>query len=243
MRAILTYHSLDDSGSAISQPPEAFARQMAWLAAQQVAVVSLDALLALPASARACAITFDDGLQTVADLAAPILAERGWTATMFVPTAHVGGDNRWNAAGRHPVPTLPVMDWNALGRLAEAGWTIGAHSRTHPSLPTLADAALDEELAGAQADIVAHLGRTPHWLAYPFGDHDARVATRAAQWYRGACTTELRALADDDAPLALPRLDAWYLEPAMRRWAWGSRGWRGYVALRCGLRHVRAMIG
>lgn len=242
MRAVLTYHSLDDSGSAISQTPEAFARQMAWLAAQQVAVVSLDALLAMPVLARACAITFDDGLQNVADHAAPILAARGWSATMFVPTARVGGDNRWSAAGRHPIPVLRVMDWDALGRLADAGWTIGAHTRTHPSLPTLDDAALDDELGGAHDDIRAGLGLTPHWLAYPFGDHDARVVARAARWYHGACTTELRALGAAEAPLAVPRLDAWYLETAMR-WDWGSSRWRGYFALRRVLRQTRAAVG
>jgi peptidoglycan/xylan/chitin deacetylase (PgdA/CDA1 family) len=243
MRAVLTYHSLDRSGSAISQTPEAFARQMAWLAAQQVAVVSLDTLLAMPSSARACAITFDDGLQNVADHAAPILAAHGWTATMFVPTARVGGDNRWSAEGRHPVPTLPVMGWDALGRLAEAGWVIAAHTRNHPSLPTLEDAALDDELEGAHADIVAALGVAPRWLAYPFGDHDARVVARAARWYAGACTTELRHLAPGDPPLMVPRLDAWYLASAMQWWAWGSSAWRSYFAARRAMRRVRAALG
>ena len=242
MRAILTYHSLDRSGSAISVTPESFARQMHWLASQQVAVVSLDALLALPPSVPACAITFDDALQNVHDLALPVLAARGWSATMFVPTAYVGGVNRWNITGRHPIPPLPVMDWDALGRLVDAGWHIGAHTRTHPSLPSLDDAALDEELEGSQADIVARLGLTPQWLAYPFGDLSARVVARAARWYAGACTTELRALAVDDAPLAVPRLDAWYLETAMRHWAWGSPAWRGYFATRRGLRRVRAVF-
>jgi peptidoglycan/xylan/chitin deacetylase (PgdA/CDA1 family) len=243
MRAILTYHSLDRSGSAISVAPESFARQMHWLASQSVAVVSLDELLALPPSVRACAITFDDALQNVADHALPIFAAYGWTATVFVPTARVGRDNLWKAQGRHPVPALPLMPWDTLGRLAESGWSIESHTRSHPSLPSLSDTCLDDELGGAQADIIAELGITPRWLAYPFGDYDARVSARCAKWYTGACTTVLRPLAPADAPFALPRLDAWYLGLAMRHWNWGSPAWRGYFAVRRLMRRVREVLG
>jgi hypothetical protein len=73
--------------------------------------------------------------------------------------------------------------------------------------------------------------------------NEARVAARAARWYAGACTTELRALAVNDPPLCVPRLDAWYLGTAMRRWAWGSPAWRGYFAVRRAIRRVRAVLG
>jgi len=72
--------------------------------------------------------------------------------------------------------------------------------------------------------------------------NEARVAARAARWYAGACTTELRALAVNDPPLCVPRLDAWYLGTAMRRWAWGSPAWRGYFAVRRAIRRVRAVL-
>ena len=38
MRAVLTYHSIDDSGSPISVRRDAFQRHVKWLASGQVAV-------------------------------------------------------------------------------------------------------------------------------------------------------------------------------------------------------------
>ena len=242
MRAILTYHSIDPSGSAVSVSPEAFSCQMAWLVRDQVQVVTLDTLLTLPHEAHAVAITFDDALANITTEAAPTLAERGWPATVFVPTRQVGRDNQWQAQGQHRVPVLPLLDWAALGRLSEAGWTVGAHTRHHARLPACTDAALAAELGGAVADITTHLGSVPHWLAYPFGDVDRRVRDAAAQWFAGACTTVLRPLGGGDDPLALPRLDAYYLTPRVCDWPWGGERLRGYLGVRRVLRDARAWV-
>lgn len=45
---------------------------------------------------RSVAITFDDGYANNLDVAAPILAERGLTATFFVATGHRDGSAMWN---------------------------------------------------------------------------------------------------------------------------------------------------
>ena len=66
--AILTYHSLDDSGSVISTPPSRFQRQMEFLAASGIPVAPLDQVLACPGSV---AITFDDGFRNLLDHAVP----------------------------------------------------------------------------------------------------------------------------------------------------------------------------
>lgn len=240
MRAILTYHSIDDSGSAISVAPEVFERQMAWLERNAVRVVTLDDLLGLPPAADAVAITFDDALANITTAALPRLAARGWTATVFVPTGHAGGDNQWAAQGLHRVPTLPVLDWEALGNLMAAGWTVGAHTRHHARLPDCSEAELTDELGGAVEDITTRLGLAPRWLAYPFGDVDARVRRRAGEWFRGACTTDLRPLDAAEDLLALPRLDAYYLSPAVCRWRWGGGVMRTYLSGRRLLRDARA---
>ena len=54
MRAILTWHSLDRSGSPISVPPEEFRRQVEWLTASGVRAVTVGKLLEL-AKARGTA--------------------------------------------------------------------------------------------------------------------------------------------------------------------------------------------
>src|ERR1051325_9148548 len=70
-----------------------------------------------PLPPRPVCITFDDGYGSVAEHAAPVLNSLGWPATVFVPTAHVGGTNIWDRdTGR---PLQPILGWDALGRLQD----------------------------------------------------------------------------------------------------------------------------
>lgn len=242
MRAILTYHSLDDSGSPISVAPEVFRRQVAWLGSGRVRVVPLAELVALPPASDAVAITFDDAFQNFVEVAAPLLTERRLPVTLFVVPGHVGKDNAWGGVRHARIPTLPLADWGALGRLAEAGVTLGAHTRTHPHLTRLPDAALTEELGGAQASIRRETGQAAAEVAYPYGDGDARVFAAAAAWYRLGVTTELRGLAAAEQPLALPRLDMFYLRRPGQLEAWGSARFAGRLWLRAQARKVRSTL-
>jgi len=78
-----------------------------------------------------------------------------------------------------PPPTDLLMTWAQIAALARAGHEIGSHTRTHPILTQLDDAALRLELAGSRAELEAQLGVPPRSVAYPNGDADERV-TRAA---------------------------------------------------------------
>jgi len=239
MRAILTYHSLDDSGSPISVSPGRFRRQMGWLESEGVRVVPLDELRDLPDSLPAVALTFDDGIDNLLTEGLPILEDLGWLATVFVVTRKVGGNNSWRGGSRSGVPTLPLLDWDSLGSLGARGWGIGSHSRHHPRLTRVNDAELEAELEGAAEDITAALGVRPRWFAYPYGSVDSRVIARASRIYEGACTTDLRPLGPGDHPMRLPRLDATYLSGPVRRRGWGP-GLRRYLGYR---RFLRAMRG
>ena len=61
MRAILTYHSVDSSGSPISVDRDAFRNQLDTLAQAGVNIVALDELLLAPERSDAASLTFDDG--------------------------------------------------------------------------------------------------------------------------------------------------------------------------------------
>lgn len=239
MRAILTYHSIDPSGSPISVSPAAFRRHVAWLDQGPVRVVSLNELVALPDSAHAVALTFDDGLASLATDAAPVLADHGLPATVFVVTQRVGGDNRWRAAPPGAVPRFPLLDWGGLGRLVERGMTMGSHTRSHPRLTRCGDAELADELAGAAEDIRRELGLRAGVLAYPYGDVDRRVVAAARPVYDLACTTALRCLRGSDPPLGLPRLDAYYLRDGDRLTHWGTARFRRYLGARRAARALR----
>jgi peptidoglycan/xylan/chitin deacetylase (PgdA/CDA1 family) len=242
MRAVLTYHSIDDSRSAISVSPEAFERHVRWLSSGRVRVVPLEDLAAQPRSVDAVAITFDDAFVNFERLAAPRLLAHGLPATVFVVTERAGGTNDWTGRPAPGIPTLPLLGWPALERLAAAGITLGAHSRTHPDLTQLAPAAADEEILGSAATLRSRTGIQPRAFAYPYGRVNAGVATRVSSSFTWGCTTELRALGDDEDPALLPRLDMYYFQRPGQLEAWDTAAFRARVEIRRGLRRLRSAL-
>ena len=240
MRAILTWHSLDRSGSPISVPPEEFRRQVEWLAASGVRAVTVGKLLELPDEEDAAALTFDDGFANFGEAAAPVLSEYGIPATIFVVTDHVGRDNRWGGQDSPGIPSLPLLGWDALARLRESGVALAAHTRTHSRLPGLDPDRLETEIGGAAHDMEHHLGSRPEGFAYPYGELDPASARVVERTYAWACTTELRQLEEPVRPHQLPRLDAWYLREPARRAGWGSRSFRTWLWCRRQGRRARA---
>jgi peptidoglycan/xylan/chitin deacetylase (PgdA/CDA1 family) len=175
-----------------------------------------------PPSAKTVAITFDDGFGSVYDLARPILRRLGLVGTVFVPTdfpedpaspLRWPGIDHW-VGGRHHDELRP-MSWDQLAELADEGWEIGSHTKSHPHLPTLDDSALDTELAESREILEDRLGRPCETLAYPYGDHDARVieaAERAGYVAAGTLPGRLR----EGGPLSWPRVGVNQLDDIRR---------------------------
>ena len=178
MRAILTYHSIDESGSPISIARDEFDRHVAWLASGQVKVVPLDRLASDPGP-DLVAITFDDGFKNFALSAAPRLAERGLPVTLFIVSDRAGLTNAWGDRPAPGIPNLELLTWDQIRQLAESGVAIGSHTRRHPRLTRLGPEQLDDELAGSADRIERELGSRPRWFAYPYGDVDPEVSRRA----------------------------------------------------------------
>ncbi|MGH7665493.1 MAG: polysaccharide deacetylase family protein [Gemmatimonadaceae bacterium] len=243
MRAILTYHSLDDSGSPISLHPATFAEHVQWLASPRIRVVGLLELLAADPDVDAIAITFDDGFRNFETHAAPLLRDAGLPATLFVVSNRVGDTNAWSESGDRGIPVLPLLGWGRLRRLTAAGVTIGAHGRTHRVLPGLDAATLEDEVVACADRIADELGEKPTSFAYPYGGVDEAVTAAVAKaGYGAACTTELRALARNEDPHLLPRLDAFYLRRPGQLERWGSRAFRGRLWIRARARGIRRHV-
>ena len=242
MKATLTYHSLDDSGSAISVTPQAFTRHLAWLTSGRVRVLTLDQLAAHPDnSSDAVAVTFDDGFLNIREGVERLL-ENGVPAAIFVVSGYVGGTNTWGGRPQGGIPTLPLLDWTDLERLAARGAALETHTRRHAVLTGLSDTALDDELHGCQEDLHARLGSRSAHLAYPYGEVDDAVARRAAAYFRFAHTTEFRFMTSTDTALRLPRLDMYYFQAPGSLEAWGTRAFArrvGWCAVR---RKIRARL-
>lgn len=239
MRAILTYHSIDASGSPISISKDAFASHVDWLASGRVRVTTIDDLLQLSDDVDAVALTFDDGFRNFAEHAYPLLAEHGLPSTVFAVTDHVGGTNAWGGSPDPGVPLLPLLSWDELARLQEAGVMLGAHTRRHRHLSALGDDELTDEIAGAAEIMRRNTGRRPRGFAYPYGSLSASAAAVVGGCYAWGCTTELRVLRGDVSRARVPRLDMYYFRNARRLERWGTARFTCYVQLRAQARRVR----
>jgi peptidoglycan/xylan/chitin deacetylase (PgdA/CDA1 family) len=204
--------------------------------------VSLPELARIPDAVDAVALTFDDAIATVAEQGVPLLRAHGFTATVFVVSGRVGRDNHWGDRIPADVPSLSLMSWDDLGRLAEAGFAIAAHTRQHPRLTRCTEAELEDELGGCAEDLARELGRRPDSFAYPYGDLDGRVVAAAGRHFAQACTTEFRVLEAGDSVARWPRLDAHYFRRGSRLTQWGTTSFRRYVAWRRTLRVVRRAV-
>lgn len=237
---ILTYHSLDDSGSVISMPPERFRRQMEFLASGPIPVAPLHEALSRP---NCVAITFDDGYRNLLEHAVPLLDRLRLPATIFVVSGHCGGRNNWPGQSA-AAASLPIMNWRELASLPP--WlSVGAHTVTHPDLTALPEAECERELRDCQDQIQQQLGKPARWLAYPYGSCSKSVMAAAGRRFDLAVGTELRFVSPQSCALDLPRIDAYYLRGrfSLERLFGPSGGL--YIDVRRALRKVRqlAIVG
>jgi len=242
MRAILTYHSIDETGSPISVSPDAFRAHHRWLTGGSIQTRSLADLATRPDDGHhAVAITFDDG---AANIREPIelLLDAGITPTVFVVTNHVGRTNAWGGRDQPAIPRLQLLTWDELGDLSRRGVAIEAHSRTHPSLTALSSTQLDDELGGCSDDLRKHLGVRATAVAYPYGHLNPAVVTCAATWFSHGVTTEMAALSASSQPMLLPRLDMYYYRADRAIESWGKAGFTARLGLIAWRRRLKASL-
>jgi peptidoglycan/xylan/chitin deacetylase (PgdA/CDA1 family) len=213
---VLCYHAVSERWPAdLSITPANLTAQLDLLASRGYRGVTFTEAVTGAPQGKAVAVTFDDAYRSVLDLGEPILARLGWPGTVFAPTDYAGterpmswpGIDHW-AGGEFERELVP-MSWEELGGLAARGWEIGSHTCSHPHLTELDDAALDDELRRSKAVCEAKLRRSCDSIAYPYGDHDLRVAEATGRaGYRTAGTLPSRMDARD--PLRWPRVGIYY---------------------------------
>ena len=242
MRAILMFHGVDDSGSVLSLAAEELRSLVNSIRASGHQIVSLPTLLHSPSARRQVALTFDDGVQSVATAAAPVLRELEAPATLFVTTGWLGRDNGWPSQAAD-APRLPMLSWSQVEDLHRQGWQIECHTVNHPDLRECAPAELEAELSRPIEEIERRLGRRPRYFAYPYGYLDPRVVDAAREHYEGAVTTSMATLGPGDDPLRRPRLDTFYLRSPRIHRRFGGRRYRAIVETRAALRRLKRHPG
>jgi len=214
VKAIVTFHSIDDSGSILSYPVHLFRELLYQLKKKQIPILDLGTLLK-PNTESGVVLTFDDGMHSVYANALPILKEYQATAHVFVTTSAIGSDQLWPRS-ESDIPGFEMMSWEELVCLRDAGISIGAHTVDHPDMRKLTAEQVVEQCVEADSIIEQKLGSPCDFFAYPFGYHNSLVRNYIRGRYKAAVTTELSYLRVDEDHAALPRLDSYYLQSISR---------------------------
>lgn len=243
---VLTYHSIDDSGSMVSVSPREFAWQMSYLKEKGFRSVSfrdyinaLDGKTVLPA--KAVVITFDDGFRNVHDVALPIMLRSGFTGTVFVPTAFIGKIPGWEM--EEGLPRLPLMDWGELKALSRSGFEIQSHTHNHCRLSHLEASRIRTEIAESREAIECELGNRVDMLGYPYGENgDAAVSELKRAGFIGAATIEFGLNSPGADLFRLRRVGSAHFSErlAFRTCVWGMYG--GLLAMRRTYKRLRAAL-
>ncbi len=193
---------------------EGFRRHLALLARRGYRGIALRDLLDDPAGdgRPRAVLTFDDGFDGVRTRALPLLADLGFSATVFAVAGKAGGTNDWDGE----VPGDRLLDEAGLRELAAAGVEIGSHGLLHRALPELPADELRRETAESRSRLEDALGSRVTTFCYPYGAFDDRSvdAVRDAG-YRAATVIRSGIPADLSDPYRLRRVPVRGTDPLL----------------------------
>lgn len=249
---ILMYHSIADEDESGVHAYYRTATAVSVFASQMGSLQEAGFCAISPAEAIRCfgqpesvkknvVITFDDGFRNFYTDAFPVLNRYGFTATMYLPTAHIG-QTRLSFKGKD------CLTWDEVRELQRHGISFGSHTVTHPQLHNCDADSIKKEVFESKEVIEQELGCAVESFAYPyaFPETDVRFKARLREELRqagyenGVCTTvgrpgpasdpfflkRLPVNSDDDAPLFRAKLAGsydWlakpqYLVKAAKQW-------------------------
>ncbi len=233
---IVTYHAIEPGPLPLCMHPDLFRVHLDVLTSSGVRTVTVSELVSELISPtgdeRLVALTFDDGFASVAQCAAPLLLERGLTATVFCVAGHVGGLNNWDSGPAGGFAS-PLASPEQVRGLADAGFEIGSHGFAHLPAAEVSGTELEQELLGSREALERLTGRSVGSYAYPYGSLPSREGRKLVeQTYAAACTTRVSLVGQRPDVHALPRVDAYYVRrpELMARALAGSLG--PYLAAR-----------
>ena len=245
---ILTYHSIDRSQSVISASPKTFDSHVCYMIEHGYKNYRLLEIVeclitgnVLPN--RAFVITFDDGYKNNLDEALPVLTKYRCTATIFITTAYVGKANAWPDQ-HQSIPKLPMMTWEEIRTIRNAGIDIGAHSVNHPYLPHLqTEPDIRNEIVDSQKQLADQLGENIPLFSYPYGQYDARSRSIVTEFFDGAISNWPDLVTAQSDRFALERLNTTSgLFKRLPLSFLAKNSFQGYVQAKRWLRFVRSLV-
>jgi peptidoglycan/xylan/chitin deacetylase (PgdA/CDA1 family) len=141
---------------------------------------------------RQILLTFDDGHESDL-LAAAALAARGFTATFFIPWAHLGRQH--------------FLDQRSVKQLSRDGFRIGSHGLTHCRLDAVSADRLRQELTESKVRLEDLVELPVTDLAIPFGSYNQHVIDAAlSAGYATIMTSDIKRAALGSRSRVFPRL-------------------------------------
>ena len=173
---VLMYHALYENARGLDAiAPEDrpyavstadFARQLDMLRDAAIPVIDPARLETGKTGGAGVILTFDDGHASNAELALPLLAERGLAAAFFVTTGFIG---------QRP----GYCSWEQLRTLSRAGILIGGHGHTHRFLSDLAPSEQDFEFSTSRKLLEENLKQPVKQMSFPGGRFNTPCILRA----------------------------------------------------------------
>jgi len=171
---ILFYHRITDEPDSLAVKPDAFRRQVEYLASQGFRIVDVPEAARLAAAGdtgRVVGMSFDDGYRDVVENGAEVLAEHDAKVTIFVVPGVVDGTARFTWYDRQP----PVLGWEEIAELdRDSPFRFEAHTVTHPNLLALPEDEARSEIARSREQVAERLGRAVEAFCYPAGLYTPR---------------------------------------------------------------------
>jgi peptidoglycan/xylan/chitin deacetylase (PgdA/CDA1 family) len=214
---VLCYHSVHPSKGFASAAPDLFEQHVEWLLehCDVVPFSSIQGLLTTGTDGRPIvAITFDDGYEDNHTYAMPILLAHNLPATIFLTTGLVERDpkvvGRFSKLWGVSEDEVRGLSWSQVSEMREAGFEIGAHTRSHPKLSAIGASQASEEIGDSKRSIEDHLGEPVRLFAYPFGKPQEHLSEEtidivARSGFASAATVSYRGARPADNPLSIPR--------------------------------------
>lgn len=186
---VLMYHHIeinprpnDTLYAALYVSPSQLDQQLSYFSTHNYHAITLDELwnalnkkATLPSNP--IVLTFDDGYQSFYDNAYPLLKKYNLKAVQFVITQVEGAP--------------AYLSWSEIVEMDKSGLVeIAAHTRHHPNLPDLSQAAIIDEIQGSKNDLEQHLRHPVNWFAYPYGSYNPFIIqTVKNAGFKGAAST------------------------------------------------------
>lgn len=159
---ILAYHSVGTPSWGVNDvSPKRFRRQLELALENGYRFVPASHIARTGGESGDLAITFDDGVASVVENAAPILDSLDIPWTFFVTTDYIEQRSIW--------PAGTFANWKDLERAQRLGATLGSHAVSHRNFGTLSKGETADELGLSAEHIESALGTHPDEFAIPFG--------------------------------------------------------------------------